>query len=130
MKKLLLDTHILIWYFQENDQLNSEIVNLLEDCDNTLYFSMISLWEISIKMNIGKLKLDASFSNLLTFLKEFNINILPITILDIEYYLNLPLYHRDPFDRILVAQAINNQLILISCDVAFDNYSIERLGKK
>lgn len=128
MKNLLLDTHILIWYFQENNQLNSDIVNLLEDCNNTLYFSMISLWEISIKMNIGKLKLDASFSDLLTFLKKFKINILPITILDIEYYLNLPLHHRDPFDRILVAQAINNQLILISCDPAFDNYSIERLG--
>lgn len=127
MKTLLLDTHTLIWYFQENNKLNTEIIDLLEDCDHTLYLSIVSLWEIAIKINLGKLKLDTTFQDLLNFLDQVNIDILPITTSDLEYYLNLPLHHRDPFDRILIAQAMNNKLTLISGDVAFDNYSIERL---
>jgi PIN domain nuclease of toxin-antitoxin system len=125
--KYLLDTHILLWYFQEDNRLSDNLVNLLEDSTNNLYLSIVSLWEIAIKINIGKLRLDTSFQNLLIFIDQLKIEILPITTLDVESYVNLPLHHRDPFDRILVAQAVNNQLILISCDPAFDNYSIQRL---
>lgn len=125
--KYLLDTHTLLWYFQNDQRLNIEITYLLENLENNLYISIVSLWEITIKINIKKLRLECSFQELVNFINQVNIKILSITLLDIEYYLNLPLYHRDPFDRILVAQAMNNNLILISRDQAFDNYSIQRI---
>lgn len=68
-----------------------------------------------------------SFSELDEVLKQLKIEVLPITFSDTECYLNLPLHHRDPFDRILVAQAINHSLVLVSRDVAFDAYDLQRL---
>lgn len=124
--KYLLDTHTFLWYLLGNPNLSNrarEIVNTREN----LCFSIISLWEVSIKTNIGKLQLNRPFSELLEELKYINTQILPITFADTEIYINLPLHHRDPFDRILVAQAINHSLILISRDVAFDAYSIKRV---
>lgn len=123
----LLDTHTLLWYFQDDQRLNFDLINLLENPENNLYFSIASLWEIAIKINIEKLRLECSFQYLLKFINQVNILILSITELDLKYYHNLPLYHRDPFDRILVAQALNNELILISRDSAFDNYLIQKI---
>jgi PIN domain nuclease of toxin-antitoxin system len=122
----LLDTHTLLWYFQ-NKNLNINVANILENTDNNLYISIAGLWEIVIKLNINKLRLECSFEEFSNFIKQVNIEVLLIGLFDLETYLSLPLYHRDPFDRILVAQAINYSLILISRDVAFDNYSIQRL---
>lgn len=126
MKKLLLDTHTFLWYFQDDRRLSLETIELLENPENNLYLSIVSLWEIAIKINIGKLHLECTFQELLTLLDRFNIKVLPITVLNIESYLSLPLHHRDPFDRILVAQVMNHSLILISCDIVFDAYSIQR----
>ena len=127
MKKILLDTHTLLWYFQNNKQLNSTVIDLLENLENELYVSIVSLWEIAIKINIGKLQLDCTFQEFLSTIEQYNIEILPITLTDLESYLNLPLHHRDPFDRILVTQTVNNDLILLSRDSAFDNYFIQIL---
>jgi PIN domain nuclease of toxin-antitoxin system len=76
---------------------------------------------------LGKLKLQNSFSDLEAVLQTLKIEILPITLADTKCYLNLPLHHRDPFDRILVAQAVNHSLVLMSRDTAFDAYSIQRI---
>ncbi len=127
MKKILLDTHTLLWYFQDDEKLSSQGVDLLENLENELYVSIVSLWEIAIKINIGKLQLDCNFGVLLSTIKQYKIEILPITSADLASYLNLPLHHRDPFDRILVTQTVNNNLILLSRDSAFDYYSIKRL---
>ena len=77
--------------------------------------------------NIGKLQLNRPFQNLPKELQYINAQLLPITFEDTESYLSLPLNHRDPFDRILVAQAMNHSLVLISRDSAFDAYSIQRV---
>ena len=92
-----------------------------------MYFSIASLWEISIKINVGKLQLNRRFEDLPQELEYINAQILPITFQDTEIYTSLPLHHRDPFDRILVAQAINYSLVLISRDEAFDAYQIQRV---
>ena len=115
---ILLDTHTLLWYLEDSKQLSSKAAEIIEDPSNTLCLSIATLWEISIKLGLGKLSLQNSFSELEELLKQLNIDVLPITFSDTERYLNLPLHHRDPFDRILVAQAINHSLVLISCDVA------------
>ncbi|PSB50379.1 PIN domain nuclease [filamentous cyanobacterium Phorm 6] len=124
---ILLDTHTFLWYLEDNKQLSSKAAELLEDPSNTLRLSIASLWEISIKLGLGKLSLQNSFSELEEVLQQLKIEVLPITFSDTECYLNLPLHHRDPFDRILVAQAINHSLVLVSCDVAFDAYDLQRI---
>jgi len=124
---ILLDTHTLLWYLEDSKQLSSKAAEILEDPNNTLWLSIASLWEISIKLGLGKLSLTNSFSELEEVLKQLKIEVLPITFSDTKRYLNLPLHHRDPFDRILVAQAMNHSLVLVSCDVAFDAYDIQRV---
>ena len=124
---ILLDTHTFLWYLQDSKELSSKAAEILEDSSNTLWLSIASLWEISIKLGLGKLSLQNSFSELEEVLQQLKIEVLPITFADTERYLNLPLHHRDPFDRILVAQAMNHSLILISRDPAFDAYDLQRV---
>jgi len=123
----LIDTHAFLWYIQANDQLTPKAADILEDPNQNLYFSIASLWEISIKMGLGKLKLDNSFHELEELLSRLSIEILPIIFADTETYLSLPLHHRDPFDRILITQAINRSLFIITADSTFDDYSINRV---
>lgn len=122
----LLDTHTLIW-FLENDPRLPPITRTQIETTSTIFISIVSLWEIAIKANIGKLALSFPFNTIEPNLITVGITQLPITFKDIEIYLSLPLHHRDPFDRILIAQAINYSLTLISQDVQMDAYSIQRL---
>lgn len=122
----LLDTHAFLWYLLGNPNLGSKAKEAI-DTKTGLYFSIASLWEISIKINLGKLQLNRPFEDLRKELQYINVQLLPITFEDTQLYTNLPLHHRDPFDRILVAQGMNHSLVLISRDAAFDAYSIGRV---
>ena len=123
---MLLDTHTLIWFLEDNPKLPSIVRQRIEN-SSLVFVSIASLWEISIKLGLGKLNFQFEFQEIPAFLEQLEIVILPITFSDVECYLKQPLHHRDPFDRILVAQAINHSLVLISRDVAFDAYSVQRL---
>jgi PIN domain nuclease of toxin-antitoxin system len=123
----LLDTHAVLWYLQGNSTLSANAKNIIDRKEGELYFSIASLWEIAIKQGLGKLQLQRPFQDLEPALAQLNIQILSITFSDTETYLSLPLHHRDPFDRILVAQAINRTLILVSRDAHLDAYPIQRL---
>ncbi|HEY9645997.1 MAG TPA: type II toxin-antitoxin system VapC family toxin [Chroococcidiopsis sp.] len=123
----MLDTHTLIWYFEDDTQLTSKAADILEDTSHDLYVSVASLWEIAIKLGLEKLSLKVSFQDFQGLLEQFSIKILPILFEDTVSYVMLPLHHRDPFDRILVAQSITHSLTLISRDVAFDAYPIQRV---
>jgi PIN domain nuclease of toxin-antitoxin system len=124
----LLDTQVLLWYVTADSRLSDRVREIV-DAKSELFFSIASLWEIAIKLNIGKLQLTSSFNELLTRLAFIQAEILPIEIEDAQTYINLPLIpeHRDPFDRILVAQAMNRSMILASSDAKFDHYSIQRI---
>jgi PIN domain nuclease of toxin-antitoxin system len=123
---MLLDTHTLLWFLDDDAKLSSNAKQQIEQADRT-YISIISIWEIAIKIGIGKLKVEFDFKDLPQILLQLNIEILPITFADTEIYIGLPLHHRDPFDRILIAQAINYKLAIVGCDVAFDAYSVQRI---
>ncbi len=123
---LLLDTHALIWFLDNDTRLPSTTRNCIETTP-TVFVSIASLWEIAIKVNIGKLELSAPFSTIEPNLVALGITQLPINFKDLEVYLSLPLHHRDPFDRLLIAQAIDYSLSLVSKDTQMDAYSIERL---
>ena len=118
----LLDTHTLIWFMNGNDHLSSQASKLI--VNGTNYVSIASLWEIAIKISIGKLKLHFSYHSILEQLTENNFDILPITFEDTLSISTLGFHHRDPFDRILIAQSINNKLQLITKDESFGLYNI------
>jgi PIN domain nuclease of toxin-antitoxin system len=122
----LLDTHAFLWYLLGDSNLGNKAKEAI-DAKTGLYFSIASLWEISIKINVGKLQLNRPVEDLPKELEYINVQILPITFQDTEIYTSLPLHHRDPFDRILVAQTMNHSLVLISRDEAFDSYPIQRV---
>jgi PIN domain nuclease of toxin-antitoxin system len=122
----LLDTHTLIWFLENDPRLPSS-TRITIETTSTLFISIVSLWEIAIKANIGKLTLTFPFKTIAPSLTATGITQLPITFNDLEIYLSLPLHHRDPFDRLLVAQTIGYSLIFISQDPQMDAYPIQRL---
>ena len=129
--KYLLDTHVILWYLSKDANLSDNDKAIVE-AKKDLYFSIISLWEIAIKVNIGKLQIQRPISALPIELQYMHIQILPIVTKDIEIYSSLPfpntpIKHRDPFDRILIAQAMNNSLSVVSRDIAFDAYKVQRI---
>jgi PIN domain nuclease of toxin-antitoxin system len=123
---LLLDTHALIWFLDNDTRLPASTRSQIETTP-TVFVSIVSLWEIAIKANIGKLQLSAPFHTIEPNLAAIGIPQLPIHFKDLEIYLSLPLHHRDPFDRLLISQTINHSLSFISQDTQMDAYSIQRL---
>jgi PIN domain nuclease of toxin-antitoxin system len=129
---LLLDTHAFIWYSENDPKLPDSIKIDIENADR-VYISIASLWEIAIKLSIGKLSLRSNYESSLfqrgyaneASLEPAGISLLPISFADTVRVMNLPLHHRDPFDRILIAQAIDRSLTLVSCDRAFAAYPIQ-----
>ena len=125
--RLLLDTHTFLWFIDDNPRLSSNAKSLLES-DNDLLLSTASLWEIAIKLSLGKLSLPEPFEAFVFYQLSLNaIDILQIDTAHLGVVATLPFRHRDPFDRLLVAQAMVEQLPIVSADVEFDAYSIERL---
>lgn len=121
----IIDTHILLWFYSEN--LSDKVRRLIEDTENDIFISTASLWEISIKLGLGKLELDFSLDDLFERVECTGINILDIEKNAILNYQELALHHRDPFDRMIISQAMVNEMPLISADKSFDDYGITRI---
>jgi PIN domain nuclease of toxin-antitoxin system len=100
-------------------------MSTIENKDNDVFVSIVSLWEISIKLGLGKLEIQRPFENLEIDLDRLDIKILPISFAELDIYRSLPLHHRDPFDRILIAQSISNSLTIITRDALFKTYSVQ-----
>ena len=125
MEKYLLDTHAILWYFQGNENLPKKIRTIIES--KSCFYSIISFWEIAIKQKLGKLDSSFSIQELESMCTKANIQIAPITSKSIETTKFLPLIHRDPFDRLLIAQAKNLNLILITKDMFIPQYDVKTL---
>ncbi len=124
--KILLDTHIFIWMVVRPRRLSQRLYDAILDPTNRIALSIASMWEMQIKYQLGKLELPASVPNFVT--TQMNINdIQTLTVLDEHIWAldNLPLHHRDPFDRLLIAQAIVEGYQLASTDVVFRHYPVE-----
>jgi PIN domain nuclease of toxin-antitoxin system len=125
--KLLLDTRTFLWFIEDNPRLSTETKKLLES-DADLFISIASLWEIAIKISIGKLTLTQSLETFIPAQIEKNgIELLPITVEHLALVSTLAAHHRDPFDRLLIAQAIVEQLPIVGIDDKFDPYGVTRL---
>ena len=124
----LLDTHSLLWYLAGSTQLSLKSRQIIDDTNNIIYVSIVSLWEIAIKMNLGKLSLGQPFEVMFpNQLVDNSIGILNITIDHLARLAELPFHHRDPFDRLLAVQAMHEMLIMISADTIFDSYGVKRI---
>jgi PIN domain nuclease of toxin-antitoxin system len=119
---LLIDTHSYIWFATNSTALSSIAKNIMENEHNKLYLSLASIWEMGIKISLGKLSIGASFEDLLAEVSASGIAVLPISTEHVLRSTQLPFHHRDPFDRMIVAQALCEQMNVVGCDTAFDPY--------
>jgi PIN domain nuclease of toxin-antitoxin system len=120
--KYLIDTHILLWYIIGDKRINAEIKDIIESNQNSIFLSNASLWEITIKVSIGKLKLKSNLLELKEFLFSKGFTILEFDFEDLETLLNLPFYHQDPFDRLIIAQAKTKKMEMITDDLNVQKY--------
>ncbi|MEO6723332.1 MAG: type II toxin-antitoxin system VapC family toxin [Ferruginibacter sp.] len=120
----LIDTHALIWFLNGDSDLSEKARSAIENKNAINFVSIASLWEIAIKISLGKLELRSPFSELSNQLNNNGFQILPITFDDTLILTNLPFHHRDPFDRIIISQGLNNKLTIISKDKIFDSYKV------
>ncbi len=118
----IIDTHILLWYIAGDKRVDGNTQRIIEDDLNAIYLSNASLWEIAIKVGIGKLKLHGSMSDLNAFLAEKGFLLLPFDYEDLETLLILPFHHQDPFDRLIIAQSKTKKFEIITDDDKFSQY--------
>jgi len=126
--KLLLDTHTFLWFIDGSPQPSTAARTLIEEADNEVFLSVGSLWEMAIKVSLGKLSLGQPFERLMPAQLSLNsIELLNITISHTAKVITLPFHHRDPFDRLLIAQALVEDIPLVGVDTVFDAYGVRRL---
>ena len=126
--KFLADTHAFLWFVTDSPRLSLKAKALLESPDSERWLSIASLWEIAIKTSIGKLSLTRPFEQFIPEqLTRNGFQVLGLTVEHTARVATLPLHHRDPFDRMLVAQCLVENLPLLSSDEPLDAYGIQRL---
>lgn len=124
--RVLLDTASFLWFIGGSNKLSDNALEIMENFDNELVMSVASLWEIAIKISIGKLELAEPFNQLIPQkIQENEIDILQIHLLHLFEMINLPMHHRDPFDRLVIAQGIVERLPIIACDRFFEVYGVD-----
>ncbi len=120
--RCLIDTHAFLWFVEDAKELSRTAKNLIEDDENDIFISIASLWEISIKTALGKLRIAGEYETVIKDLTDNSIEILPINFSHTVEQNRLPFHHKDPFDRIIVSQAIIESMNFISADDVFDEY--------
>jgi PIN domain nuclease of toxin-antitoxin system len=125
---LLIDTHVLLWLLAGSPRLSSDTLATLADRRNAVFLSVVSTWEIAIKVGLGKLDLPPNLHAWLP--AELDAAGLKLLTIDLEHSLgveSLPHHHRDPFDRLLIAQAVSDGLTIVTADRVFDSYDVPLL---
>jgi len=124
--KLLLDTHAFIWWDSEPERLSLTVLALCQNQENTLLLSVASVWEMQIKLQLGKLKLTLPLPILIESQKTTNnIQVLSVELEHVLALENLPSHHKDPFDRLLIAQANVEDFVVVSNDPIFKKYPVK-----
>ena len=122
--RYLLDTHVIIWLAKDSPELPIGIINIVKQLENDMYISSVSLWEITIKMSLGKLGLKLPLDKLLNDLKTSGFNILQIEDEYLKKLSALPFIHKDPFDRIIISTALAENLTIITIDENIQRYDV------
>ena len=128
--RYLVDAHSLIWALDDPSKLGATATTALQDPENELLLSAGTMWELSIKSGMAKLKLSLPFRRWMEeAIADLGLTVLPITLDHAERQAGLPFHHRDPFDRLLAAQSLVEGIPLVSADVMFDRYGVVRIWK-
>ena len=126
--RALLDTHTFIWWANNDPSLTPNVKTVIGDKSNEIFLSAVSSWEMAIKISIGKLTLALPLNSfVLSQASQHQFKPLPITYDHTYQVETLPLHHKDPFDRLLIAQAMVENLILLTCDSEFAPYGVQTL---
>lgn len=120
----LLDTHAFIWFINGDDALSRKALEAIENHPESNYVSIASLWEIAVKISLGKLDTKQPFSRIADEITKNGFHILPIEFEDVLQLTALTFFHKDPFDRLIIAQAVTNKLQVISKDQYFTEYPV------
>ena len=122
--KYLIDTHVFLWITENSPKLPDRIKKIVLNDDVPIYISIASFWEIAIKLGKGTLKIDSDLSELKRLSDENNFTVLPVSFECLQLLLNMPFHHKDPFDRLLVATAIIEDMTLITRDENIHKYDL------
>ena len=125
--RILIDTHILIWHLEGDEQLSPDRRLLITDPANVIFVSIASFWEVAIKSSLGKLSLSRSISEIFAEVDSSATSLLAIEPIHTLKVSSLPFHHKDPFDRMIIAQALVEDLSLVSNDVNFATYGVDLL---
>ena len=125
--KYLLDTHVVLWFAEYSDKLSDNAYSAIMDSDSDCYVSVVSAWEVAIKLGIGKLELDGGLPEFFRIIDVNGFNMVPIKREHLLQMNNLPDHHKDPFDRMLIATAIVEGMMLITIDDKMRNYGLPLL---
>jgi PIN domain nuclease of toxin-antitoxin system len=122
--KYLLDTHAILWYFEDSKELPTKIYDIIDNPEAEIYVSSVSLWEIAIKISISKLELSMALDELLDIIKIRDFNVIHIENEYLTTLSKLPFIHKDPFDRLIVSSAITEKLTIITVDDNIQKYDV------
>ncbi len=125
--EILLDTHALIWFLNGDEKLPQTVKVAIENPNNTILVSIASIWEISIKISLDKIRFTKGFKHFLELIEENGFELLPITFEHTIVVASLDFIHRDPFDRLLIAQCKTDNLILATKDENIQKYTIKTI---
>jgi PIN domain nuclease of toxin-antitoxin system len=126
--RILLDSQAVIWYVDQDHLLSPTAHAAITDPNNDLQLSAASVWEIAIKVGLGKLTLSLPYRQWMTkAINDLGLSLLPITVEYADIQASLPQHHGDPFDRLIAAQALTDNIPVVSIDAAFDPYRVKRL---
>jgi PIN domain nuclease of toxin-antitoxin system len=124
--RVLLDTHAFLWWVEDDPRLSAAAGKAIAGASDGL-LSIASCWELAIKVSLGRLTLSRPLERLADVLGASELRLLPIDLDDVARVATLPIHHRDPFDRMLVAQALNEELTIVSADPIFRKYGVKRI---
>jgi len=126
--KALLDTQAFLWFVLDDPRLGKRAGEIIADSDSTILLSPASHWEIAIKISLGKYELPEPFEAFMNAqIEENNFTVLPVSIAHTACVSGLPFHHRDPFDRLIIAQGLVEKISILSIDEIFDEYGVQRI---
>ncbi len=123
--KLLLDTHTFIWFINGDNRLSEKARNEITKSSNSKFISIVSIWEMAVKISLGKLKINYPFKDIIRQIEQNGFEILGVIFEHTDLVSRLEFHHRDPFDRLLIAQAIWGKMTIISKDEMFRKYGVK-----
>jgi PIN domain nuclease of toxin-antitoxin system len=128
MKNILIDTHVALWFLNGDSSLSDKAKGVILDARNNKYVSLASVWEVAIKISINKLSFDGGTEGFVELLKDNGFELLPIKTEHLSVVETLEFFHRDPFDRLLVAACIAEDMPIVTVDKNIELYPIESLA--